>query len=65
VDPDPDPGGQKMTHKKRKKFRNFIFFSAGCFLLRAKGFFCSFDVLIGGLGIVAIFDKKKFFFIRL
>jgi hypothetical protein len=23
--PDPDPGGQKMTHKSIKKFRNFMF----------------------------------------
>ncbi len=34
--PDPDPGGQKC---------------AGCSLLRAEGFFCSLDVLYGGLGI--------------
>jgi hypothetical protein len=26
----------KMTHKNRKKLRNFMFWSAGCSLLRAK-----------------------------
>ncbi len=39
----------KMTHKK--KFRNFIFWSVGCFLLRAEGFSCSLDVLYEGLRI--------------
>jgi hypothetical protein len=29
VDPDPD-SGQKMTHKDRKKLRNFMFLSGGC-----------------------------------
>jgi hypothetical protein len=28
-----------------------MFFSAGCSFLRAGGFFCSLDVLHGGLGI--------------
>jgi len=32
--------------------------SAGCSLLRSEGFFCSLDVLYGGLGI-AIFERKK------
>ncbi len=41
----------KMTHKSRKKLRNFMFWSAGCSLLRAEGFFCNLDVLYGGLGI--------------
>jgi hypothetical protein len=41
----------KMTHKSRKKLRNFMVWSAGCSLLRAEGFFCSLDVLYGGLGI--------------
>ncbi len=37
---DPDPGGQKwvMTHKNRKRFINFTFWSAGCSLLSAEGF---------------------------
>ncbi len=50
---DPDPGG-----KNRKKLKNFILLSAGCFLIKTEGFSCSLDVL-GGLGIIAIFDKKK------
>jgi hypothetical protein len=33
-----------MTHKHRKKLLNFIFQSAGCSLLGAKGFSCSFDI---------------------
>ncbi len=33
--------GAKMTHKIRKKLRNFIFWSAGCSLLRDEGFPCS------------------------
>jgi hypothetical protein len=32
----------KMTHKNRKKFINFIFGSAGCYLLRSECFSCSF-----------------------
>ena len=40
-----------MTPKNRKKDRIFIFLSAGCSLLRAKGFSCSLGVLYGGLGI--------------
>jgi hypothetical protein len=43
VDPDPDSGGQKL--------RKFMFWSAGCSLLRAEGFSCCMDVLYGGLGI--------------
>jgi hypothetical protein len=42
----------KMTHKGRKKLRNFMFLCAGCSLLRAEGFFCGLDVIYGGLGIV-------------
>jgi hypothetical protein len=41
----------KMTHKSRKKLINFIFWSVGCSLLRAEGFFCNLDVLYWGLGI--------------
>ncbi len=40
-----------MTHKKRKKYRIFMFLSTGCSLLRAEGFSCSLGVLYGGLGI--------------
>jgi hypothetical protein len=51
LDQDPDPGGQKMTHKNRKKSRIFMFLSTGCYLLRAEGFSCSLGVLYGGLKI--------------
>ncbi len=57
VDPDPysESGSgstrAKMTHKSRKKLRNLMFWSAGCSLLRAEGFFCNLDVLYGSLGI--------------
>ncbi len=55
-DPYPDPLGSgsrkaKMTHKNRKKYRIFMFWSAGCSLLRAEGFSRSLGVLYGGLGI--------------
>ncbi len=43
--------GKKMTHKNRKKYRIFMFWSARCSLLRAEGFSCSLGVLYGGLGI--------------
>jgi hypothetical protein len=47
VDPDPDSESgsrrAKITHKSRKKFKNF--------LLRAEGFFSNLDVLYGGIGI--------------
>jgi 23S rRNA maturation mini-RNase III len=51
LDPDPDPHSNcgsgyrraKMTHKKRKKARIFMF-------LRAEGFSCCMGVLYGGLG---------------
>ncbi len=49
----------KMTKKHRKESINFIFWSAGCSLLRAKGFFCSFDVLYGGLWISNFWSKKE------
>ncbi len=57
VDPDPDSESAsgsrraKMTHKNRKKFRNFIFWGAGCSFWKPEGFFCSLDVLYGGLRI--------------
>ncbi len=38
----------KMIHKHRKKCINFIFWSAGCSLLTAEGFSCSFVVFHGG-----------------
>ncbi len=53
ADPDPDPGGQNDP-KIRKKDRIFIFWSAGCSLLRAEGFSCSLGVLYGGLGIIKL-----------
>jgi hypothetical protein len=37
--------------KKLKKYRIFLFWSAGCSLLRAEGFSCSLWVLYGGLRI--------------
>jgi hypothetical protein len=42
-----------MTHKSRKKFRNFMLRSDGYrySLLRAGGFYCDLGVLNGGLGI--------------
>ncbi len=56
---DPDPHSNcgsgsrraKMTHKKRKKSRIFMFLGTGCSLLRAEAFSCSLGVLYGGLGI--------------
>ncbi len=56
VDPDPDWiriqwGSRiqiqegKMAHRKKKIVNRFIFWSAGCSHLRAKGFTCSLDVL--------------------
>ena len=57
--------GAKVYHKNRKKWRNFMFWSAGCSLLRVDGFSCSLDVLYGGLGIIKLlcFIKKyKFSF---
>ncbi len=46
-----DPGGQKLPIKIEKKERIFMFWSAGCSLLRVEGFSCSLGVLKGGLGI--------------
>jgi hypothetical protein len=37
-----------MTHKNRKKLRNFKFRSDGCSLFRAEGFSRSLDVLYEG-----------------
>ncbi len=52
---DPDPGGKKWP-TKMEKLINFIFWSAGCSLLRSEGFSCRLDVL--GLGI----SKLLYFF---
>ncbi len=59
--PDPEPGGQEVTHKNRKKWRNLKFWSAGwgCSLLMAEGFSCSLDVLYWGLGISKFSLIKK------
>jgi hypothetical protein len=71
VDPDSKSGSgfrrAKITHKNRKKLRNFMFLSARCSLLRAEGFSCSLDVLYGGLGIskLQILIKKYEFFSQL
>ncbi len=43
-----DPLGQKWPTKIENKLRNFMFWSAGCSLLRAESFSCSLDVLYGG-----------------
>ncbi len=44
-----------MTHKHRKKLINFIFWGAGCSLLRAKVFSCSLDI-----SKLQFFDHKNF-----
>jgi hypothetical protein len=53
VDPESGSGSSraKMTHKNRRKLINFMFLSAGCYLLRSEGYSCSLDVLYGGLWI--------------
>jgi hypothetical protein len=49
-----------MTQKNIKKDRIFIFWSAGCSVLRAEGFSCSLGVLCVGLGISKLqFLTKK------
>jgi hypothetical protein len=54
VDPDSESGSGsrrvKMTHKSRKKLKDFMFSSVKWPLLRAEGFFSNLDVLYGGLG---------------
>ncbi len=53
----------KMAQKNRKELK-FIFWSAGCSLLRAKGFSYNLDVLYGSLGIRKLkFMIITFFFI--
>ncbi len=71
LDPDPhwecgaESSRTTRTHKNRKKFRNFFFWSAGCSLLRGEGFWCCLDVLYGGLGIskLQLFIKNINFFV--
>ncbi len=41
----------RIQEGKKTENRIFMFWSAGCSLLRAEGFFCSLGVLYGGLGI--------------
>ncbi len=41
----------KNDRQKWKILWNFMFWRAGCSLLRAEGFFCNLEVLYGGLGI--------------
>jgi hypothetical protein len=50
-----------MAQKNRKQFKNFIFLSAGCYLVRVEGFSCSLYVLgITGMHLDNItgFDRK-------
>ncbi len=51
---------QIQEGKNRKKLGNFMFWSAGCAVLRAEGFSCSLDVLYRGLGI----SKLQFWMIK-
>ncbi len=66
VDPYPDSESgsgsrrAKWPMKIEKKFRNVMFWSSECSLLRAEGFSCSLDVLYGGLGI----SKLQFWFLK-
>ncbi len=48
---------EKWSTKMEKKVKSFMFWSAGCSLVRAEGFNCRLDVLYGGLGI----SKLQFF----
>jgi hypothetical protein len=64
VDQDPDPhwfcsagsGSKraKIIQRNRAMWRNFLFWSTGCSLLRAEGFACSLDVLLRVLGITKL-----------
>jgi hypothetical protein len=55
----------KMTHKKLKKIRKFHSLKCECSLLRAEGFFCSLDLLYGGLGIGKLKFLIQIFFFQL
>ncbi len=50
----------RLTHKNRKKLRNFMFWSAECSLVRTEGFSIGLDVLCGGIGISKLQFKKKY-----
>ncbi len=67
VDPDSESGSsraKKTTKIETSKVKNFMFWSAGCYLLRAEGF-CSLDVLYGGIGISKLqFLIKKYHFFQ-
>ncbi len=52
--------GQKWPPKIEKMLRNFTVWSATCFLVRAKVFYCSLDVLYGDIGISTV--NYKFFY---
>ncbi len=54
-------GRAKITHKNRRKWGNFTFWSSACSLLMAEVFSCSLDVLQGRLGIKKIFSSCNFF----
>jgi hypothetical protein len=50
-----------MTCKNRKKLRIFMYGCLDCFFVGgggAEGFFCSLNVLYGGLGIIEFFYQK-------
>ncbi len=49
----------KMTHKNRKRLIDFIFWCAGCSLLRAKGFSCSLDVLFSAVFFLILVVKLR------
>ncbi len=57
--PDPNPRGQKWPTKV-EIFRKFMFWSAGCSFLRAESFFCSLEILYGGLGIGNLYGSFWF-----
>ncbi len=61
-----DLGWLKWPHKNRKMLIYFIFWSAGCSLMRDEGFSCSLDVLYGGPGIskLQFFYQKMIYFIQ-
>jgi hypothetical protein len=64
LDPHPVPDSQSLSGSKenKKQLKNFIFWSAGCSLLRAEGFSRSLVVLYGGLGISKLQFRSCIFF---